>query len=122
MPFETQRDDKLNLIIHVGHGQITFADIETELTSCFGQAGWTRHSLWDLRDACLTLLSAEEVRTLAQYAVIHARKHAEVKNAWVAVSNEDYGLCRMSEMLADGVGLSLAVFHDYDQALRWIRE
>jgi len=120
MPFEAKKDDEHNLIIHVGHGQIHFADIEAELAACFGEEGWTRHSLWDLRDANLTLLSAEEVRTLAQRAVSYARKHAGVKNAWVAVAASDFGLCRMSEMLADGVGLSLAVFHDYDEGLRWI--
>jgi hypothetical protein len=120
MSFETRTDESHNLIIHVGRGQISSTDIEAELKTCFGEAGWTRHSLWDLRDASLTQLSSDEVRALAERAVAFSRKHTGVKNAWVAVSDVDFGLCRMSEMLADGVGLSLAVFHDYDEALRWI--
>ena len=120
MPFETKTDETNNLIVHVGHGLIVFVDIEQELLSCFGEAGWTRHSLWDLRDASLKLLSAEEVRTLAARAVACAAKGTGVKNAWVALSASDFGLCRMSEMHADGAGLSLAVFYDYDEGLRWI--
>lgn len=119
MPFVTRHIEEKKLVIHIGHGLITQADILGQLTACFGD-GWTRNSLWDLREASLAALSTNDVRALAQSAVTLARKDTGVKNAWVAVADADYGLCRMSEMLADGAGLSLAVFHDYGEAVRWV--
>jgi hypothetical protein len=119
MPFETRIIATNNLVIHIGKGDITYADIQNQLVTCFGD-GWARNSLWDLRESNLRKLTADEVRTLASHAVAFARKHAGVKNAWVTTSKLDYGFCRMSEMLADGSGLSLAVFESYDEALSWI--
>ena len=121
MPFKTVWDQTLDLVIHEGHGLITHEDIRVELSTCFGESGLVHHSLWDLRDASLSLLTAEQVRTLAEEAKAFAKKKTGKKNAWVATSISDFGLCRMSEMVADGAGLYLGVFHDFDDAMNWIR-
>lgn len=73
MSFKTRVDQELNLVIHEGHGLISYEDIRTELSSCFGDAGWVCHSLWDLRDASLDLLTAEQVVTLADNAKAYAK-------------------------------------------------
>ena len=41
-------------------------------------------------------------------------------NAWVAASAVDFGLYRMSEMFAEGSGLHLDVFQDFNDAIEWI--
>lgn len=121
MPFKTIWSPEKDLVIHEGHGLITHEDILAELSSCFGESGWVSHSLWDLRDASLRLLTAEQVRELAETAKVFARKKAGKKNAWVATTPVDFGLCRMSEMNALGVGLTLGVFNDYRKAMDWIQ-
>ena len=121
MPFTTILDHTLDLVVHEGHGLISHEEILVELTTCFGEAGWTHNSLWDLRDASLKLLTVDQVRSLAENAKAYAKKKTGKKNAWVACSPVDFGLCRMSEMIADGVGLYLGVFHDYDDAMNWIK-
>jgi hypothetical protein len=122
MPFETICVAESDLIIHEGHGSITFADIRAQLENCFGATGWSRHSLWDLRDANLRKLSAEEVRTLAEQATAFATIRSGKRNAWVATSPCDFGLCRMSEFLADDAGLCLGVFLDFEAAMNWITQ
>ena len=121
MPFKTILDKTQGVVIHEGHGLIRHEDILAELSICFGESGWVYHSLWDLRDASLKLLSTEQVRMLAEKAKEYAKKATGKKNAWVATSSLDFGLCRMSEMAADGAGLYLAVFHDFNEALNWIK-
>jgi hypothetical protein len=121
MPFNTILDPIADVVIHEGHGLISDKEIRAELSACFGESGWTHHSLWDLRDASLKLLTAEQVHTLAELAKNYALKRAGMKNAWVATSCLDFGLCRMSEFFADGAGLQLGVFQDYDKAMAWIK-
>ena len=121
MPFRTMLDHTLNLVIHEGHGLISHEKLRVERTSCFGLSGRTHNPLWDLRDASLKLLTAEQVRTLAEDAKAFAQKKTGKKNAWVATSPVDFGLCRMSEMVAAGAGLDLGVFKDFDKAMDWIK-
>lgn len=121
MPFKTLFDPTHDLVIHEGHGLLSYEDIRVELFSCFGEAGWVYHSIWDLRDASLELLTAEEVRTLAENAMVYAKMETGKKNAWVATSAVDFGLCRMSEMFAEGSGLHLYVFQDFNDAIDWIK-
>lgn len=121
MPFKTIQRETLDLVIHEGHGSISHEDIRAELSTCFGESGWVRHSLWDLRDANLTLLTSGQVVDLAKNAKAYAKKNTGKKNAWVATSPADFGLCRMSEMVADGSGLYLGVFYDFDEAMTWIQ-
>lgn len=120
MPFKTIRDEALGLVIHEGHGQIVFEDIRNQLVMCYGETGWTHHSLWDLRDASLTQLSTGQVLALADVAKSFAKGKQGKKNAWVAVNPLDFGFCRMSEMSAENMGLGLGVFSDFDEALSWI--
>ncbi|HMO05729.1 MAG TPA: hypothetical protein PKC67_14745 [Kiritimatiellia bacterium] len=121
MPFETVQYHDLGLVVHEGHGPITYEDIQQQMIKCFGAQGWNVHSLWDLRDASLQPLTGAQVRALADQAVAYARLGSGKKNGWVAVRPEDFGLCRMSQALAGNQGLDLAVFSDFDQALAWIR-
>jgi hypothetical protein len=101
VPFKTILCEKSDLVIHEGHGSISHEDISVELSTCFGESGWVCHSLWDLRDANLKLLTSEQVRALAEDAKVYAQKKTGKKNAWVASSPADFGLCRMSEIVAD---------------------
>lgn len=121
MPFKTIFCETSGLVIHEGHGAISHEDIRVELSACFGESGWIRHSLWDLRDANLKLLTNEQVVSLAENAKADARKNTGKKNAWVAASPADFGLCRMSEMVANGAGLRLSVFYDFDEAMAWLQ-
>ena len=121
MPFKTIQCETLDLVIHEGHGSISHEDIRAELSTCFGESGWVCHSLWDLRDANLQLLTAEQVVDLAKNAKAYAKKNTGKKNAWVATSPADFGLCLMSEMVAGGAGLHLGVFYDFDEAMTWIQ-
>lgn len=121
MPFKTIPHHALDLVIHEGHGSISYEEIHTELSTCLDDSGWVHHSLWDLRDACLNLLTTEQVFALAEHAKAQAMKKAGKKNAWVATSAVNIGLCRMSEIVADGSGLDLGVFQDFDEAMAWIQ-
>ncbi len=121
MPFFTVHHTALCLVVHEGHGRITYEEIRDQLAARFGRSGWTSHSLWDLRDATLDALTAEQVRMLADQAITYTRLATGRKNGWVATRAVEYGLCRMSEALAGNHGLQLAVFTDFDEALAWIR-
>jgi hypothetical protein len=120
MPFFTVHHTGMHLVVHEGHGRITDEDIRDQLEACFGRAGWTSHSLWDLRDATLEALTAADVRALANQAIGYTQRATGWKNGWVAGSPVDFGLCRMSQALTDNHGLDLAVFSDFDEALAWI--
>lgn len=121
MPFYTVHHQDDGLVVHEGHGRITYEDVRDQLAVCFGASGWTRHSLWDLRDATLEALTAAQVRALADQAISYTKLATGRKNGWVAGCPVDFGLCRMSQALSDNHGLDLAVFTDFQQALAWIR-
>lgn len=120
MPFITILDYSNGVVIHEGHGPISFEDIRSRLTSCFGEKGVPYHSLWDLRDASLNQLNRDEIMALAGHARIHAQQNAGRSNAWVVAAPADFGLCRMLEMRTGGDGLRFGVFHEFEEAKKWL--
>ena len=57
---------RINAIrFHEAHGSLSHEDIRLELFCYLVEAGCVHHSMGDLRDASLTLITAKEVCTLA---------------------------------------------------------
>ena len=120
MPFESRVDERNRVVLHIGHGALSYEEVVDEVAAYCGSDNCTRHSLWDLRDASLNRITSDEVQQLALRVVEHARKRTGIKDVCVARSGLDYGLCRMFGLLADYDREQFSVFHNGDEALRWI--
>ena len=69
MNIETQMDSVKSLRTHKVKGQINFQDFSNLLKGIYNSAEFdpNLHSLWDVRDADFSAVTAQEIRALAEY-------------------------------------------------------
>jgi len=77
--------------------------------------------LWDFRDADLSSLDSETVIEMAQYSTRFPPGINDVKVAFVASSDFEYGLSRMFQMSSRSK-TPISVFRSMDEAEKWMME
>ena len=75
--------------------------------------------LWDFRDADLSSLDYETVAKMAQYSLNYPPGIKDVKVAFVASRDLEYGLSRMFEMSSRAI-TPIHVFRTMDEAEKWL--
>ncbi|MCB8942435.1 MAG: hypothetical protein H6658_01540 [Ardenticatenaceae bacterium] len=111
-----------NLTIYSGEGIITHTDILAALKTFFAGEP-TLKVLWDLQQASLTQITADQLRLVVQYSARFNHTRAGGKTA-LLVSQRlgDYGMGRMIEILGNmaATWVETAVFRDFDEAVKWL--
>ena len=77
--------------------------------------------LWDFRDADLSSLNSDTIIDMAQYSLQFPAGINDVKVAFVASSDFEYGLSRMFEMSSRSK-TPINVFREMDEAEEWMIE
>ncbi len=77
--------------------------------------------LWDFRDADLSSLKSETVIEMAQYSKTFPKGINDVKVAFVASGDFEYGLSRMFEMSSKS-NTPIMVFRTMEDAENWLME
>lgn len=81
-----------------------------------------RYQLWHMDGVDDLLISAQQMREVARQDMETAVAFPRMKVAIVSNSSLVYGMGRMYEAFCDGSGWETMVFHDLDEARRWIAE
>ena len=77
--------------------------------------------LWDFREADLSSLTTDTVKQMAQYSLKFPPGINDVKVAFVASRQLEYGLSRMFEM-ASLAKTPISVFKTMDEARKWMTQ
>ncbi len=108
------------IAIGIAHGSLTLNEIKESAEAMWRVVrGPEIRVLWDLRDARFDL-SQTEVRDLAGFIKALAPE-AELRTAFVAPQDLEFGLLRMFEMHRETQGAQTSVFRDKGRALEWLR-
>jgi len=118
----TEKDDVMDLTVHVGTGKVTVDQWIAELVETDAR-GPTRHQIWDFSAADLSNMSLEGIRSVARLVSDRPSLDTGGRIAIVASSDLEFGLCRQYEALVECLNLSIEIhaFRDMDQARAWIR-
>jgi hypothetical protein len=82
------------LTVFICHGGLTAGDIGESIRDFYAGEP-TALVLWDLKEADISTLSAEEIRALAQLAVGLNQRRVVERTAIIAPADITYGLSRM---------------------------
>jgi len=77
--------------------------------------------LWDFREADLSSLNSEAIKAMAQHSLKFPLGINDVKVAFVAITDLEYGLSRMFEITSNAK-TPICVFRTMDQAEKWMME
>ena len=119
MPIHSFHHPSENLTIHRVEGNVTFDQIRSTLVQ-FYSGSPTKNTLWDLTGGTIETLSTEQVEDLSRVVKEFAPLRTGGKTAWVAPRDEDFGLCRMSEIFGSDLPLKLYVFREMAEAREWL--
>ena len=76
--------------------------------------------LWDFRDADLSALDSTTIADMARYALKFPPGINDVKVAFVASREMEYGLSRMFEAYSTDVMTTVSVFYKMEDAEAWL--
>ena len=125
MAIEIKIDHDNQIRTAIVTGKLTFEDLLSKLKEIFIDRDIydLPHSLWDIRQADITSFTAEQISRLAEFVAGNWGLEGKNKIALVADKNFIFGLARMYEILSNFKSPSMTmVFHDYDEALTWLKE
>ena len=78
--------------------------------------------LWDFRDADLTSLDSPTIKEMALHSAKFPPGINDVKVAFVASRELEYGLSRMFEAYSMGEKTTVSVFYTLEEAEAWLSE
>ena len=123
MNIETQMDAVKSLRTHKVKGRINFQDFSNLLKGIYNSADFdpNLHSLWDVRDADFSTVTAPEIRALAEYVRANWDLKRKNKAAIVVSGLSDFGISRMYEqILGPAATGKVMVFRNIKSAWDWI--
>lgn len=104
-----------------GYGLMKLDDIqECAQTLWKATNGQATRMLWDLRSVTFDI-NVDDVRQFAEFAK-KLFSGPDVRSAFVASTDFEYGLIRMFEMFREAPGFTTQVFRDRDAAIEWLKE
>ena len=112
-------DSVEGIVVGTASGPLTLEEIREAAAAVWSDVEGPRiRILWDVRDAQFTL-SANEVRSLAEFAKQHS-PFSNLRMAFVVARDLEFGLVRMFEVFREAESARTAVFRDRQQALGWL--
>ena len=104
-------------------GEITFEEAADAIHKFYG-SDTPQNVIWDFSAADVSSLGSGEIAKILDAAKTYAHLREDCKTAFVQSHDLGYGLSRMFEMMAEGAEYSVpvAVFRDFDKAMRWLDE
>jgi hypothetical protein len=121
MPITSRIDSSRDLTIHTAKGDVSIDEIMEKVEALYGSSHRTLNVLWDFRNAALSRIPSEDIRSLIDLAEPHRKiPRKGGKTAIVVQTAVDFGLSRMYENLADRLPHETMVFQSMEEALHWI--
>ncbi|MGC9323947.1 MAG: hypothetical protein ACP5G0_04270 [Desulfomonilia bacterium] len=123
MPIAVKTDSARDLTLCTATGELTFHDQVAVLKS-FYEGNPTRNLLWDMRQISGARITSQEITDIIEFINSYKEKRLAGKTALVTATDLDFGMSRMSELLAESSGIpwEIRAFHSLDDALSWIDE
>jgi len=112
-----------NTVINTIDGTISYQRIIDFIKDKIGS--WeNKVMLWDLRDANLSGIPSQQMRSLARTMIPLAERRAGLKTAVVAPSDLQYGTMRVYKAWASALGTAtdIRIFRTSEEALDWLQE
>ena len=121
MGIDISDDPGRNLTVFAATGELTY-EAQIDVLRKFYTGRPTPNVIWDLRALTGMRLSTEEIAKIIAYIKKYQSVRPKGKTALVTSTDVDFGLSRMSEMLAEGekVPWSIRAFRSMAQAMQWI--
>ncbi|MFH1488000.1 MAG: hypothetical protein ABII06_03770, partial [Pseudomonadota bacterium] len=110
------------LTIFMGNGQITFEEVKTTLRS-FYDSNPTQKVLWDLRNATISKLSADQIRKIIEIiqmfnADFTSRQGG--KTAFVVSKDVDFGVASVFEGYSRNLPFKVLITRSISDASEWL--
>lgn len=125
MTIETKIDKNNQIRISTVTGKLTFKDLINKLKEIYSDQVLCDlpYSIWDIRQADISSFTTKQIQKLAEFVAGNWGMEGRKKAAIVADKALLYGLSRMYEKTVEFKTPSTTmVFHNYDEALAWIKE
>lgn len=123
MHVETQMDTVKAIRTHRVNGLINLQDFRNMLTAVYHSAEFdpNMHSLWDVRQADFSAVTAQDIRSLADLVKANWVDKRQNKAAIVVSGLADYGITRMYEqVLGPAATGKVRIFRNIKSAWDWI--
>ncbi len=125
MRFEIEVDKDNQLRITTIAGKLTFDYLKSKLEEIYGDPELVdlSNSLWDMRKADVSSFTSSDINQLSKIIADNWGKDSKNKTAIVAEKSFVFGIARMLQMeLEFKSPVKLMIFHDYDDALAWLKD
>lgn len=123
MHVETQMDRVKAIRTHRITGAVTLEDFRNLLEAVYNSAQFdaSMHSLWDVREADFTGVTAQDIRSFGEFVRKNWVETRKNKAAIVVSSLADFGITRMYEMVLGPMATGkVMVFRNLKTAWDWI--
>ena len=112
------------LTIYIAKGTVSREKIKTAISDFYQHGPVTRNVLWDVSQAVLTDLSAEDVHQISQVPRKFLKLRKGGKTAIVATSDLAFGLSRMYQASSqlEELPFEVQVFRDSETAHEWLKK
>jgi len=124
MTITTHIDKEANLRHHKVTGPLTKDELIEKLKEVYSEPDFDpdMNTLWDLREADLSSFFSPDIQEVRDFVSEHWGTGGKSRSALVVSRDLNYGLSRMYEAFLKGKTSSeVAVFRDYDDAVKWIK-
>jgi hypothetical protein len=120
---DTSIDINRQLTIHTVKGELPFDEIVRKIKAYY-ESGSTKFILWDLTDAILTNITANQVEALVVLTRQYSNLRKGGKTALVVSSDFGFGMGRMYDTHHDirDSDIPHKTFRNKELALKWILE
>ncbi len=125
MTIETKIDNENQIRISTVTGKLTYEDMLSKLKEIYSDQELydLPYSLWDIRQANVSSFTTKQIQKLAEFVAGNWGMEGSKKTAIVADKTFNFGLSRMYEKTLEFKTPSTTmVFHNYDEALAWIKK
>jgi hypothetical protein len=121
---ERRTDENAQLTIYTAKGNISGEEVRVAIGDFYEHGPITRNVLWDVSQAVLNDMSAEDIRQIAHVPRQSLELRKDGKTAIVAPSDLAFGLSRMYQISSQPEPLSfeVQVFRDSEAAHKWLAE
>ena len=86
----------------------------------FYEAGPTPEALWDLRQASIGHLRAEDILLIRESLLVCSQPRPGVRMAVVTSGKLDYGVVRMGQGYVNDIPLEIMAFREFGAAESWL--
>jgi hypothetical protein len=121
---ERRTDENAQLTIYTAKGNISGEEVRAAIGDFYEHGPITRNVLWDVSQAILNDLSAEDVRQIAHVPRQSLELRKDGKTAIVAPSDLAFGLSRMYQISSqpESLPFEVKIFRDSEAAHNWLAE